>query len=684
MKIIGIALVCVLVDCTAIWAQKGVRLDQWPARLQLYPRNQSSQCAVAISGQAPDGNVKAISLVVARDNKSYQYRKTTPDSLTGHFAFAPVIKAELNQYSFQLFVHRKLQADSIPVAFRDSIVCGDVFLIMGQSNAVGQYSDYTIRSPFCRTFGVHNFNSIYNPADTAWCLTNTNEYLTCLWGMELQRMIKENHGIPTAIINGAVGGSTITSHANRDASQPMSLSTLYGHLLYRASKAGVATQARALIWRQGEAEAANNPDVYARTFPKLYSYWKQDYPGLRKIYHSQINILTDNVINAGVLRDFQRRSKTIFADNEPIATVGLPGYEGIHYNEAGHYQFGLELYRLIARDLYGVVDTIGVGSPNLQKLYYSKPEQDEITLEFEPVHKMNWPTDTIITGKGYQYTKSLSDFIYADYPTGESGLVKSVAERGNSLVIKLTKRITAKHLTYLPSSYQDNLIGFYVGPVIRNKVGMRALSFYQVPIAPALPAAVNLKAVPVDTSAIKLSWENKTDSLAKWSIERAETNSVFKQIAVVSGTSQTYQDLRSTNLANSPKAGKVYQYRIRSVSSQSASDYSPVVEAVIQDAKLWPQLAVESTLVGIAPGTLLYPNPADTQVFVRLPLEWSGNAIRLTLTDQAGRVVLQRNYQVSIGATSLTFSVAALPAGIYIVSFGYGTGGVQCRLIVAH
>ncbi|SOD79732.1 sialate O-acetylesterase [Spirosoma fluviale] len=668
-------------------AQKAVRLDQWPARLQLYPRNQLSQCSVAISGQAPDDDVKAISLVVARDNKPYQYRKIIPDSLTGHFAFAPVIKAELNQYSFQLFIHRVLQADSVRVAFRDSIVCGDVFLIMGQSNAVGQYEDYTIRSTFCRTFGVHNFNNSYNPADTAWCLTNTKEDLTCLWGMELQRMIKEKQGIPTAIINGAVGGTTITSHANRDASQPMSLSTLYGRLLYRASKAGVASQAKAMIWRQGEAEAANNPDVYVRTFPQLYNYWKLDYPGLRKIYHSQINILTDNVINAGVLRDFQRRSKSIFADNEPIATVGLPGYEGVHYDEAGHYQFGLELYRLIARDLYGVVDTAGIGSPNLQKLYYSKPEQDEITLEFEPVHKMSWPADTIISSKGYRYAKSLSDFIYTDYPTGESGLVKSVAERGNSLVIKLTKRITAKHLTYLPSSYQDNQVGFYVGPVIRNKLGMRALSFYQVPIAPALPAATNFLAVPVDTSAIELSWDNKIDSLARWSIERADTNGIFKQIAVLSGTSQTYQDLRSSDTKSSLKIGEIYQYRIRSVSPQSASDYSPIVTAslkVVLDAKLLPQLEVESTLVGIALGTLLYPNPADDEVSVRLPLEWSGDVIQLTLTDPAGKVILQRNHQMSLGATSLIFSVAALPSGVYIVSLGYGKGGIRCRLVVAH
>ncbi|GAB3769267.1 hypothetical protein GCM10028818_05080 [Spirosoma horti] len=668
-------------------AQATVSFEQWPARLQLYARDQTNQCVVAISGRASVGDVKAVSLVVRRNQLRYQYARTAVDSTTGRFAFKPIIKAELSQYSFQVFVHRATPGDSVQVAIRDSIVCGDVFLIMGQSNAVGRFNENAYKSEFCRTFGVNNGAVAYNPADTAWCLTNTTEGANTLWGVELQRYIKEQNGIPTAVINGAVGSTDINSHAIRDANQPASMNSLYGRLYYRASKAGVAAQVKAMIWRQGEAEAANDPDVYSRVFPQLYSYWKKDYPGIKKVYHSQLNLLTNDVIKAGALRDFQRRSKTLFGDNEPIATVGLPGYQGLHYDEVAYRQFGLELYRLVASDFYASADTSNIHSPNLQRLYYSTPKQDEITLEFEPGQEIHWPADTTITnpGNGHKYAQSLSDFIYSDYPNGESGIIKSVTEQGNRLVLKLTKPVTAKHLTYLPSSYKDNELGFYAGPVIRNRRGMRALTFYQVPIAPPLPAVSDLRAIPVDTSAIKLTWETKSDSIAQWAIERADSGDLFKPIALLPGTAVMYQDLRKANRPDSLKLGKIYKYRIRAFGKRAESDYSPTVTASLQlvlNVKVGPELELGYTGSLANSSALVYPNPATDQVNIRLPLDWSGDAVSLTITSEAGKVVLQRNYQVPAGTPFLSFSVASLPTGTYVLAMRYKTGGVQCRLLV--
>ncbi|MFD2936637.1 sialate O-acetylesterase [Spirosoma flavum] len=664
-------------------------LTKWPAKLQLYPRDKTDQCIVAIAGRALGNDVKSVSLVVLRNQQRYQYARVAVDSITRSFAFKPTIKAELSQYSFQLFTHRDPPGDSVQVAFRDSIVCGDVFLITGQSNAVGRFADKPFQSEFCRTFGVNNGAVDYNPADTAWCLTNTTEGANALWGVELQRLIKEQQGIPTAIINGAVGSTTITDHANRDGNQPARMNSLYGRLFYRASKAGIVGQVKAMIWRQGEAEAVSDPTVYVRVFPQLYSYWKQDYPGLKKVYHSQINILTDNVVSAGVLRDFQRRSKTIFGDNEPIATVGLPGYQGLHYTEAGYRQFSLELYRLVARDFYASTDTSNIQSPNLQRLYYSTPAQDEITLEFEPDQEMHWPADTTITNPatGARYTQSLSNFIYTNYPTGESGLIKSVIEKDNRLILKLTKSITAKHLTYLPSSYKDNQVGYYVGPVIRNRRGMRALTFYQVPIAPPLPVASDFRATPVDTTAIKLSWDTASDSVSQWSIERADTGGLFKPLAVVPGAATFYKDLRRANGADSLKLGKIYEYRVRSLGRRAESGYSPVATASLQlvvGVKIGPELDLTNAGSLSNSSALVYPNPASDQVRVRLPLDWSGDAITLTLTNEAGMVVLQRNNQVSSGTSFLSFSVAALPVGTYVLIMQYRTGGVRCRLTVIH
>ncbi len=675
------------------WAQSPVTLTQWPAKLQLYPRDTTNQSIVPIAGRASANDVKSVSLVVLRNQQPYRYTRINTDSLTGQFAFKPVIKAELSQYSFALFSHRtvvgKSSLDSVQVAFRDSIVCGDVYLIMGQSNAIGRFNDKPFRSEFCRTFGVNKGDVSYNPADTAWCLTNTSEEMNTLWGVELQRLIAENDSVPTAVINGAAGSTSITSHANRDSIQPANLTSLYGRLLYRTRKAGVAEQVKAMIWRQGEAEAANDPDVYVRVFPQLYSYWKKDYPGLKKVYHSQLNILTNDVVKAGALRDFQRRSKTLFSDNEPIATVGLPGYQGLHFDEVAYRQFGQELHRLVARDFYGSADTLSIQSPNLQRLYYSTPEQDEITLEFEPGQDVQWPADTIIINPrtNGRYSKSLSNFLYTDYPNGESGLIKSVTQQKNRLILKLTKSVTAKHLTYLPSSYKDGEIGYYVGPVIRNSRGMRALTFYQVPIAPPLPVAADFRAIPIDTSAIRLTWGTKSDSVAQWSIERADTTGQFKPLALLPGAARFYDDLRNTSQPDSLRLGKIYAYRVRSLSRQSESGYSPVATASLQlvlNAKVGPELELSNSGSLSNSSMLVYPNPASDQVRVRLPLDWSGDIVTLSLTNEAGNVVFQRRSQVSAGTSFLTFSVAALPTGTYVLTMQYRTGGVRCRLAVAH
>ena len=100
--------------------------------------------------------------------------------------------------------------------------------------------------------------------------------------------------------------------------------------------------------------------------------------------------------------------------------------------------------------------------------------------------------------------------------------------------------------------------------------------------------------------------------------------------------------------------------------------------------KVGPEVDVTNPGSLSTSSVLVYPNPASDQVQVRLPLDWSGDAVTLTLTNEAGAVVLRQTNQVSSGASFVSFSVAALPAGTYILMMQYRTGGVRCRLTVAH
>lgn len=664
---------------------QSLSLSSWPARLQLYARDPAtSRCVVPIRGRITNPSATTVSVVTLRDQKPYAYTRLAADS-AGLFQVTPSIKAEPHQYSFQLFQHRST-GDSVWIATRDSIVCGDAYLIMGQSNAVGRFDNDPFRSTFCRSFGVNNGNATYNPADTSWCLTNTTEAINCLWGVELQRYIYQRDSIPTAVINGAVGATELATHLIRIGTQPDNLNTLYGRLLYRTRKAGLADQPLVMIWRQGEAEATTNSDTYPQQYARLYDNWRQDYTNLRRVYMAQLNILTDpSPTRAGTIRDFQRQISSVYANHVPIATVGLPGYQGLHYDEPGYRQFGLELYRLIARDLYKSADTSNIASPNLKRLYYSKTDYTEITMEFEAGQRMKWPADSVITNPktGRTYTQRMTDFIYTNYPSGESGLIQSVSAQGNKLVLTLAHSTTAQTLTYLPSSYQDNQLGYYVGPTIRNERGMRALTFQSVPIAAPLPVANDLRAVPLDTAAIQLNWNQPATGVDHWEVERADTSGYFKQIASVSSQLSTYSDRRKTNAPDSLRIGAVYQYRIRAISQKAVASYSPVVTASLQfvlGIPIGPEL---SSNLGWAHGSsLVYPNPAADQVCVRLPLDWSGDPVTLLLIDSQGKVVLQQSRTVMGSMSVVPFSVATLPVGIYVLKLAYRGGGIQCRLVV--
>lgn len=662
-----------------------VRLDQWPARLQLFPRDETGQCTVRIAGRVPVGSASAVSLVVRRDRQRYETTRVLVDAQTGQFTFAPRIRAELSEYGFDLFVHPlgedQSDGDSVRVASRDSIVCGDVFLITGQSNAVGRFDNRPYRNEFCRTFGTNDnkLASRYNPADTLWCLSNTTEGMNSLWGVELQRLIAEQYGIPTAVINGGASSSAIYHHLPEGGAG--NLATLYGKLLYRVRKAGVAGHVKALIWRQGEAEAASNiPGVYEQTYPQLYGNWKRDYPGLQRVYQAQLNLLTTPSTLAGRLREFQRQIATRFPDHEPLATVGLPAYDGIHYGEAGYRQFGQELFRLVARDFYGSADSSNIRSPNLRRAYYRTPVRDEITLEFEPGQDMRWSADTTLVNpaNGFRYQKGLSEVFFGDDPSGESNFIRSGRGEQNRIVLKLNKSLNAQTLTYMPSSYRDGQTGYYAGPTLRNRREMRALTFYQVPIALPLPVATDLRAAAIDTSYIRLTWDNTPTNTDAWLVERADSTDQFVPIARLTADRTHYNDLRMTNQGDSLRIGAVYQYRVRAVGSRAEADYSPVVRASLRTVLATRPTPEPPTAV------VTYPNPARDVVSVRLPPNWSSQPVGLTLTDEVGRMVLRRTERTATAEAIATFSVAELPAGFYVLIVAGKPGEIRCRVVVSH
>lgn len=542
-----------------------VRFSQLPAPLQLFPRDTASRAEVPVSGRLVTPGYPQVSLQVFRNNAlfSHQRQALTYDSTGGRFSFKTTIRAELAEYRFDVYAHRTA-TDSVRLARRDSVVCGDVFLINGQSNATTEtgMQEYIYRNEFHRTFGRTGFEQKFT--DTLWTFANRNGALVGVWGQEVQRLITETYRIPVCILNGGVAGTDILFQYP-NLTLPEDLSTSYGRLLYRAQRAGLQQAAKAMFWRQGEAEAFFEYPGYAQRFEPLYRAWKRDYPALERIYVFQNNIIGQRTSKtAGEVLEFQRRSPELHSDVVALATVGLPGYDGTHFNAAGYVQSGRQLFRLVARDFYRSTDLNQINSPTLRKAFYTSPRRDAIRLVFDEGQALRWPADSSLrTATGRAYTRRMVNYIYLD---GKSGNVQRGEAQANQVTLTLTRPDSARRISYLPAAFRDSLSNFYDGPHLRNGRGLAAFAFQDVALAEALPTP-DLRASSAEYDTVQVSWtvfspKNSTQLVLERSDDGGRS---FRPLANLPDSLTSFVDTQ--NLLR----GFRYVYRLRSVGDLSES-----------------------------------------------------------------------------------------------------------------
>ncbi|MBD3225961.1 MAG: T9SS type A sorting domain-containing protein [Caldithrix sp.] len=472
VKIRFILLFCFMLSFK-LWSQD-VQFSRLPAHLQLFARDAQDSAVVDVKGTVLSPGHDTVSVEVLKDHKPWKIEKQPLEydyDDRAAFHFKPKINAELTEYYVRVYV------DGVLVAARDSIVCGDVFLINGQSNSHPDDATITERNEFWRSFGKHTDLTDYDPADTTWGLSTPRgwcddcNYAVGVWGFRLQKLIWERYGLPSCIINGGSGGSSI-SYNLPDSANHMALNTTYGRLLYRATKAGVDQSVKAVLWHQGESDSnGDDAPLYHDRFTELRAAWKADYNPVQKIYVFQIRPGCGGDAQ-DYLREVQRQFPQSFNDVVLMSTCGLQGHDDCHYNTPGYEQMADWIFRLIARDFYQSTDTVHINPPDIQKAYYTDTNHDQIILQFDgPV---SWPDDTL--------NHALEDHIYID---GQSGYIAQGrdGDPNNELILELTAPLSATVVTYLPNQYYNRPPGqTYQGPWIRNPRGVGALSFHEFPI----------------------------------------------------------------------------------------------------------------------------------------------------------------------------------------------------------
>ena len=452
------------------WVERTPAKDEKPEDNQFYARDDKNEGTLHYNGTLNEAADSVFLKVYAGDQPyKNESRKLSTDKT---YAFSAKLKPGLVKYKVEFGLKNGSHETVLHTV--TNLVCGDAYIIDGQSNAeatdVGD-DDPSYTSDWIRSYGNmagHPEGARLKLWGNAVCRDRNGAKLQIgYWGMELARRLMENQKITICIINGAVGGTRIDQH-HRNPEDFEDVATIYGRLLWRIQQAKLTHGIRGVLWHQGENDqGADGPtdrfgwETYQQYFVDMSAAWKQDYPNIQHYYIFQIWPKACSMgINGSdnMLREMQRTLPSYFSNMGIMSTLGIKPPGGCHYPVAGYAEIARLICSLVERDNYGRVFTNAITPPNLKKAYYTSDKQDEIVLEFD--QNMAW-------------TDSLASELYLDSIANN---VVSGAVSGKVITLKLKEVSSSQKITYLDSESwsQERLL--------YGENGIAALTFCNVPI----------------------------------------------------------------------------------------------------------------------------------------------------------------------------------------------------------
>ena len=468
------------------------------------------------------------------------------------------IDAGLIKYRVE-FGTRSGTTDTVTATVTD-LVCGDAYLINGQSNAVaynyGNFTDltnYTYTSTWIRSFGTHGEGGQGSELIGGWGNADqTNEFgggirFVGYWGMYIAKQLVDNYQIPICILQGAVGGTQIYQHMPNPTNHA-DPATIYGRLLERVQAARLTHGIRGVMWHQGESDSGNSgPDgdsdykFYRQYFLDLSAAWKQDYPNIRYYYTFQVWPKPCEMGPHGDrIREIQRTLPNMYSNLRVMSTVGVYPKVYCHTDLDGYVRFGELLGPLIEQDNYGYVPTTPITAPDLKRAYFTTTNRTEIALEF---------------GQNVAWNNGSASLIFLD---GVGGKVTSGSVSGNVITLQVTGASTSQTISYLMDQVWDQ----NQANLIYGTNGIAALTFSGVPVAlTALPSPTGLTASP-NNNQVVLNWTAPSGATG-YKVKRAlASGGPYSVIGTPSGT--TYTDTTGTN-------GTTYYYVVSATSGTDES-----------------------------------------------------------------------------------------------------------------
>ncbi len=474
------------------WVQRVPGKDEQPEENQFYARDDKNEGTLFYNGTLTSAADEVFLKLYANGKlQSAQNQKPKADK---SYAFTAKLKPGLINYKVEFGT--KTGGGETVVKTVDNLICGDAYIIEGQSNAEatgpnnGPAEDPV--SPvgeWIRSYGNQHQGSTKGGWGNAvrthiWGKQNYGDHQIGAWGMPLAVGLVTKYSIPVCFINGAVGGTPIFQHqpnpANRfDTSGEFYANPykIYGSLLTRVTAAKLTHGIRGVIWHQGENDSGSgaptgdwNYKSYQRYFVDMAAAWKQDFPNIQHYYVFQVWPLPCSMgPKDDHIREAQRTLPHLFSNLRTMSTIGAAGEHAgrgwCHFDLDGYAQFARFISPLLEQDNYGLTSKEPVTAPNLLSARFTSAARDEIALDF---------------GQPVAWKDEVKRSFYLDETVAS---IASASVAGNVLTLKLAAPSQAKTITYLTGRGWDGK----PAQLLFGTNGIAALTFCEVPIAAAKP-----------------------------------------------------------------------------------------------------------------------------------------------------------------------------------------------------
>jgi alpha-L-fucosidase len=469
------------------WVRRTPGKDEKPEDNQFFARDDKNEGTLYYNGTL-DQAADAVFLKVYAGDKIF---KTESRKLAGDKAYAFTVKLKPGLIRYKVEFGAKSGGAETVLRTVKNLVCGDAYIIQGQSNAeaTGPNNGPTVDPPtplgdWIRSYGNSYDGEISGGWGNAvrthiWGKPDYGVHQIGAWGMVLASHLVEKYRIPICIMNGAVGGTRVDQHQRNEANHE-DPDTIYGRLLTRIEGAKLTHGVRGVLWHQGENNQGSGSPTgdydwksYQQYFIDLSAAWKQDYPNIQ---HYHIFQIWPSGCNMGgtpagdMLLEVQRTLPSLYSNMRVMSTLGIvSGSSGrglAHFDLEGYAQLAQLVGPLVERDNYGLQPAREVTAPNLKRAWFTTAARNEIALDF---------------GQPMAWKDECKAWIYLD---DVAAPISAGKVSGNAITLQLTSPSSAKCIAYLSGKDWDGR----PDKLLYGANGIAALTFCSVPLAPSAAA----------------------------------------------------------------------------------------------------------------------------------------------------------------------------------------------------